>query len=170
MDVVSAASGRRFETYFDTKLGDKIGMDGSWNFGLIFNIYHSSARSMARFGLLALNEGKWGEEQIVDEEFFKESISGSQDLNPAYGYFWWLNGKSQFMLPGSQTVFPGALVANAPSDMYAAMGAEDQRIYVVPSKKLVIIRMGRDSDPANPSFAVSGFDQSLWAKINAVID
>jgi CubicO group peptidase (beta-lactamase class C family) len=80
MDVVSAASGRKFDTYFDSKLRGKIGMDGSWNFGLIFNIYHSTARSMARFGLLALNEGKWGEEQIVDEEFFKESISSSQDL------------------------------------------------------------------------------------------
>ncbi len=170
MDVVSAASGQRFDTYFDSKLRDKIGMDGSWNFGLIFNIYHSTARSMARFGLLALNKGKWDEEQIVDEEFFKESIGSSQDLNPSYGYFWWLNGKSQFMLPGSQNVFPGALVPNAPADMYAAMGAEDQRIYVVPSKNLVIIRMGRASDPANPSFAVSGFDQSLWEKINAVID
>jgi len=170
MDVVSAASGRRFDTYFESKLRDKIGMDGSWNFGLIFNIYHSTARSMARFGLLALNEGKWDKEQIVDEEFFKESIGSSQDLNPAYGYFWWLNGKSKFMLPGSQNVFPGALVPNAPADMYAAMGAEDQRIYVVPSKNLVIIRMGRASDPANLSFAVSGFDQSLWAKINAVID
>lgn len=170
MDVVSAASGQRFDTYFDSKLRDKIGMDGSWNFGLIFNIYHSTARSMARFGLLALNKGKWDEEQIVDEEFFKESIMSSQNLNPAYGYFWWLNGKSKFMLPGSQNVFPGALVPNAPADMYAAMGAEDQRIYVVPSKNLVIIRMGRASDPANPSFAVSGFDQALWAKINAVID
>jgi len=80
MDVVSAASGRKFDTYFDSKLRDKIGMDGSWNFGLIFNIYHSTARSMARFGLLALNEGKWGEEQMVDVEFFKESISSSQDL------------------------------------------------------------------------------------------
>lgn len=170
MDVVSAASGRRFDTYFDSKLRNKIGMDGSWNFGLIFNIYHSTARSMARFGLLALNEGKWVEEQIVDEEFFKESIASSQDLNPAYGYFWWLNGKSKFMLPGSQNVFPGALIPNAPADMYAAMGAEDQRIYVVPSKELVIIRMGRASDPSNPSFAYSGFDQELWAKINAVID
>ncbi|MFN3999961.1 serine hydrolase domain-containing protein [Algoriphagus sp.] len=170
MDVISAASGRKFDTYFDSKLRDKIGMDGTWNFGLVFNIYHSTARSMARFGLLALNEGKWVDAQIVSEEFFKESIRSSQDLNPAYGYFWWLNGKSKFMLPGSQTVFPGSLIPNAPADMYAAMGAEDQRIYVVPSKKLVIIRMGRASDPSNPSFAYSGFDQELWQKINAVID
>jgi CubicO group peptidase (beta-lactamase class C family) len=54
--------------------------------------------------------------------------------------------------------------------MYAAMGAEDQRIYVVPGKNMVIIRMGNASDPLNPSFALSGFDNELWEKINAVIE
>lgn len=144
-------------------------MDGFWNEGFIFTVYHSSTRSMARFGLLALNQGKWGNEQIVNEAFFKESTSSSQNINPSYGYLWWLNGKSQYMLPSTQTIFPGMLIPNAPSDLYAAMGAEDQRIYVIPSKKMVIIRMGKASDPDNPNFALSGFDQLLWEKINAVI-
>ena len=74
------------------------------------------------------------------------------------------------MVPGSQTLFSGSIVSNAPAEMYAAMGASDQRIYVVPSKKLVIVRMGDASNPANPSFAVSGFDNDLWEKINAVIN
>lgn len=169
MNVVGEASGQSFETYFMTKLKNKIGMDGFWNEGLIFTVYHSNSRSMARFGLLALNQGKWGDEQIVNEAFFKESTSTSQNINPSYGYLWWLNGKSQFMLPNSQTVFPGMLIPNAPADMYAAMGAEDQRIYVIPSKKMVIIRMGRASDPDNPNFALSGFDQLLWEKINAAL-
>ena len=73
------------------------------------------------------------------------------------------------MVPGGQTIYPGMLVPNAPADMYAAMGAEDQRIYIVPSKKLVVVRMGNASDPANPNFAVSGFDNDLWGKLNAVI-
>jgi hypothetical protein len=54
--------------------------------------------------------------------------------------------------------------------MYSAMGANDQRIYVIPSKKMVVIRMGDASDPANPNFAVSGFDNELWSKINALIN
>lgn len=169
MNIVGEASGQSFETYFNTKLKNKIGMDGFWNEGLVFTIYHSSTRSMARFGLLALNQGKWGNEQIVNEAFFKESTSTSQTINPSYGYLWWLNGKSQYMLPSTQTIFPGMLIPNAPADLYAAMGAEDQRIYVVPSKKMVIIRMGRASDPNNPNFALSGFDQALWERINAVI-
>lgn len=169
MDAVAAASNQEFETYFNTKLKNKIGMDGSWNEGVIFTIYHSTTRSMARFGLLALNKGKWNNEQIINESFLAECTNSSQDINPSYGYLWWLNGKQKYMVPGSQTVFQGALVPNAPLDMYAAMGAEDQRIYVIPSKNMVVIRMGDASDPENPNFAVSGFDSALWDKINAVI-
>ncbi|MBN8651682.1 MAG: serine hydrolase [Cytophagales bacterium] len=170
MDVVAEASDQSFETYFNAKLKDKIGMDGFWNNGVIFKIYHSNTRSMARFGLLALNNGKWKEEQIINEAFFNESINTSQNINPSYGYLWWLNGKASYMVPGGQTVYTGPLVASAPADMYAAMGAEDQRIYVIPSKKMIVIRMGTASDPANPSFALSGFDNELWQKINAVIE
>ncbi|RXK62878.1 class C beta-lactamase-related serine hydrolase [Lacibacter luteus] len=170
IDVTAAASGKSFDTYFQDKLKSKIGMEGSWNYGTIFTIYHSNTRSMARFGLLALNKGKWGNEQVINETFFTESTNTSQSINPSYGYLWWLNGKTSFMVPGGQTVYTGPLVPNAPSDMFAAMGAEDQRIYVIPSKKMVIVRMGDASDPLNPSFAVSGFDNELWQKINAVIN
>lgn len=170
MDVTAAASGQSFDNYFTAKLKNKLGMDGFWNNGVIFKIYHSNTRSMARFGLMALNKGKWNNEQIINETFFNESTTTSQSLNPSYGYLWWLNGKSSAMIPGGQTVYPGTLVPNAPADMFAAMGASDQRIYVIPSKKMVVVRMGDASDPANPNFAVSGFDNALWQKINAVIN
>lgn len=170
MDVIGEASGKEFETYFNEKLKDKIGMDGFWNFGAVYSIYHSTTRSMARFGLLALNQGKWNSTEVINEPYFKESITTSQNINPSYGYLWWLNGKNSYMVPGSQIVFPGYLVPNAPADMYSAMGASDQRIYVIPSKKMVVIRMGNASDPAHPSFALSGFDNELWGKIKAVIN
>jgi CubicO group peptidase (beta-lactamase class C family) len=168
MDVVAAASNQTYDAYFNTKLKNKIGMDGVWNNGVIYRIYNSNTRSMARFGLLALNKGKWNNEQVINENFLNESTSTSQSINPAYGYLWWLNGKTSFMVPGGQTVYPGTLVPNAPVDMFAGMGAADQRVYVIPSKKMVVIRMGDASDPANPSFAVSGFDNALWQKIKAV--
>lgn len=170
MDVVAAASNQNYEDYFNAKLKNKLGMDGFWNYGLIFTVYHSNTRSMARFGLMALNNGKWNNEQIINQAFFNEAINTSQSINPSYGYLWWLNGKSGAMIPGGQTYYTGTLIPNAPADMYAAMGAEDQRIYVIPSKKMVVIRMGDASDPQNPSFAVSGFDNELWGKINAVIN
>jgi len=124
---------------------------------------------MARFGLLALNNGKWKNDQIISEPFFKESISTSQDINPSYGYLWWLNGKTKYMVPRDETVYPGSMVPDAPSEMYAAMGAADQRIYIIPSKKMVVVRMGDASNPNAPTFAVSGFDNALWQKINALV-
>jgi CubicO group peptidase (beta-lactamase class C family) len=168
MDVVAAASGQTFDAYFSAKLKNKIGMDGFWNNGVIFKIYNSNTRSMARFGILALNKGKWKNEQIINEAFLNESTNTSQNINPSYGYLWWLNGKANYMVPGAQTVYPGTLVPNAPADMFAAMGASDQRIYVIHSKNMVVVRMGDASDPSNPSFAVSGFDNALWEKIRAV--
>ena len=64
--------------------------------------------------------------------------------------------------------FNGWLIPTAPEDMYCALGKDDQKIYVVPSKKLVIIRMGDAADGTN--FALSDFDNELWQKINAVIN
>ncbi|MBS1909802.1 MAG: serine hydrolase [Bacteroidetes bacterium] len=170
MDVVAAASNQTFDSFFNANIKSKIGMDGLWNYGIIFKIYYSNTRSMARFGLLALNKGKWKNEQVLNEPYFNELSSSSQSINPSYGYLCWLNGKTNYMVPGSQFVFPGTLVSNAPADMFAAMGASDQRVYVIPSKKMVVVRMGDASDPAHPTFAVSGFDNDLWAKINAVIN
>jgi CubicO group peptidase (beta-lactamase class C family) len=170
MDVVADAGSQEFEAYFNSRLKDKIGMEGYWNNGVIFKIYHSNTRSMARFGLLALNKGKWKDEQVLNESYFIESTISSQNINPSYGYLWWLNGKSSFMVPGSQDVNQGSLIPNAPADMFAAMGAEDQRIYVIPGKNMVVVRMGDASDPQNPSFALSGFDNALWGKINALIN
>ncbi|MBD77624.1 MAG: serine hydrolase [Crocinitomicaceae bacterium] len=170
MDIVTKASNAKFEAYFNEKIKNKIGMDGRWNEGLVYTIYHSSTRSMARYGLLALNRGKWKSEQIINESYFSQSISSSQNMNPSYGYLWWLNGKASYMIPGVQTVYSSTLVPNAPADMYAAMGANEQRIYVVPSKNMVVIRMGMAVGSNGSNFALSGFDNTLWEKINLLIN
>ena len=81
---------------------------------------------------------------------------------------WWLNGKDSYHLPQTQLEFQGKLIPSAPDDMYCALGKNDQKIYVVPSKKLVIVRMGESAEGTN--FALSGFDEALWKKINLVIN
>jgi CubicO group peptidase (beta-lactamase class C family) len=166
-DVVAQASGQSWTNYFNTKLRDRIGMTGgAWinNDGL--SVYWSTTRNMARFGLLALNQGQWDGTTIVNSAYFNQATTTSQTINQAYGYMWWLNGKSTYRLPGLQLQFNGTLVPNAPNDMYAALGKNDQKIYVVPSMKMVIIRMGEVANPENPTFALSGFDNELWDKIN----
>jgi len=169
-DVVATASNKTWTTYFNTKLRDKIGMTGSWIDLDNLSVYWSNTRSMARFGLMIYAKGKWENSQIVSESYLNEATNTSQDINNAYGYLWWLNGKSSYHLPGLQIQFNGQLVPNAPADMYAALGKNDQKIYVVPSKKLVVIRMGEVANPDNPTFALSGFDDELWGKINALVN
>jgi CubicO group peptidase (beta-lactamase class C family) len=167
-DVIASASGQTWDNYFNAKLKTKIGMDGAWFVSGNNIVYSSTSRSMARFGLLMLNKGTWNGNIVLNENYFNLATNTSQSINQSYGYLWWLNGKSSFHLPGLQTQFNGSLIPAGPNDMFMALGKNDQKIYVIPSKKMVVIRMGDVADPANPTFALSGFDNELWQKINAV--
>ena len=171
-DVVEQASGQSWNSYFNTKLRDKIGMEtsGFWYTGTGVNlglkVYFSTTRSMARFGLLALNNGKWNETTVINETYFNSATSTSQTINQSYGYLWWLNGKLSYHLPQSQYQFNGGIIPHGPTDMFMALGKDDQKIYVVPSRKMVVIRMGNPADASN--MALSDFDDMLWQKINAL--
>ena len=136
-DVVEQASGQSWNNYFNSKLRDKIGMDtsGFWYVGtganLGLKVYFSTTRSMARFGLLALNNGKWNENQIINSSYFNSATTTSQTINQSYGYLWWLNGKSSYHLPQSQYQFNGSIIPHGPTDMFMALGKDDQKIYVI---------------------------------------
>ncbi len=167
--VIETASGMSYNNYFQQKIRDRIGMNGLWIKALNSNnIFYSNARSMARFGLLMLNKGKWDQTTILgDSVYLNNQINTSQNLNLSYGYLTWLNGKASAMVPTSQIVFPGSLIPNAPAEMYSALGKNDQKIYVIPSQKLVVIRMGESAGTVQ--FAVSGFDNELWGRLNTII-
>ena len=167
-DVVAQATNESWSNYFDSKLKTPTGMTGAWIQTGDLNVYWSTTRSMARFGLLALNNGKWKEEQIVNSNYFTNAITPSQSINKSYGYLWWINGEQSYHLPQSQLEFSGSIIPSGSDDMYMALGKNDQKIYTIPSKKMVVIRMGNAADGEN--FALSGFDNDLWVKINAMIN
>ena len=140
-------------------------MDGFWISSNGSNsIYYSTARSMARFGLLVLNNGKWGALPVMADAAMLKS---SQELNKSYGYLWWLNGRQSYMAPASQVVFPGKLIPEAPDDLVAGLGKNDQKLYIVPSQKLVIVRMGQDS--GENLLGPSSFDNQLWEHLSAFL-
>lgn len=169
-DCIAQATNQSWDSYFNTKLKYKIGMNGNWVAVDNKNVYFSDTRSMARFGLLTLAKGKWENQQIISESFLTEATNTSQAINLAYGYLWWLNGKTSYHLPTTQYEFSGELIPDAPEDLIAALGKNDQKIYVVPSKKLVVIRMGETADSNDSTFGLSSFDNLLWQKINALIN
>ncbi len=161
-NVLEAATGVSRQSYTTQKLG-AIGLRGIW-IKLDFNeVFFSNARSMARFGLLILNRGIWNDNRVINEGYFNKMTNSSQDLNPSYGYLWWLNGKKKHMLPQTQVAFQTDLIPSAPDDLIAALGKNDQKIYVVPSKKIVVIRIGDSAE--QPRFALSSFDNELWEKM-----
>jgi CubicO group peptidase (beta-lactamase class C family) len=151
-----------------TKVRNPIGLNGTFFPSGYNNVYVSNARSMARFGLLMLNKGNWNGTQIMtDTTYFHEMVNTSQNLNNAYGYLWWLNGKSSFRVPTLQTVFNGSLHPDAPNDMFSALGKDGQIVNVVPSMNLVFIRMGEA--PGTSSEVTFAFNNNIWQKMNAMI-
>ncbi|HEX8314867.1 MAG TPA: serine hydrolase [Flavisolibacter sp.] len=166
--VVESATGSTYNNYFQQKVRDKIGMNGLWIKTGFNNVYYSTPRSMARFGLLLLNKGRWGATTVLsDTGYFNAQINSSQNINSSYGFLTWLNGKSSYMLPTLQASFTGSLTPNAPADMYAALGKNDQKIYVVPSLGVVVIRMGESA--GNVQLATSSFDNELWGKLKTIM-
>lgn len=164
--VIEQATGVTLNSYTTQKLKNPIGMTGTFVPIDYNNVFVSNARSMARFGLLMLNHGNWnGNQLLTDTTYFNQMVNTSQTINPSYGYLWWLNGKSSYMIPQTQFVFPGNLCAHAPSDMIVAMGKGGQFLNVVPSQNLVWLRMG---DEPNNLLVPFLLNNDIWAYVNAL--
>jgi len=165
--VVSQATNKDYNAYTDEKLETTIGLKGDWVKSGYNNIYWSTPRDAARFGLLILNKGAWDNTEVMtDQVYFDAMINTSQDLNPSYGYLWWLNGKSKVIYPGLPISFPVSISPNAPADLFAAMGKNGQIIDVIPSEDLVVVRMG---DNPGDALVPVAFHDEMWEKIMAII-
>jgi CubicO group peptidase (beta-lactamase class C family) len=162
--VIEKATGISMNQYNTQKIKNITGMDGLFIKQDFNNVYLSTARSMARFGLMILNKGTWnGVPVLSDQNYYNEMVNTSQMINESYGYLWWLNGKNSFMVPQSQIKFPGSLFKNAPADMFSALGKNGQFINVIPSQKMVWIRMGDNPDNSLVPFL---FNEDIWKYIN----
>lgn len=165
--AVESASGLGFDAFLHTRIKTPIGMGGFYAPSGFNKVYVSRLRDMARFGLLIASQGEWNGQTIFpDSAYFYDMTHPSQTLNPSYGYLWWLNGQGTHMLPQTQWVFNGPLIPSAPVDLIAALGKNDQKIYVVPSRNWVVVRMGESAGQS--LWALSSFDTELWNYLNAL--
>lgn len=165
--VIENATGQTLNSYTTQKLKIPTGMTGTFYQVGYNNVFFSNARSMARFGSLILNKGNWNGNQIMtDTAYFNDMVNTSQNLNKAYGYLWWLNGKQSFMVPTLQTVFPGFMSQNAPADMISAIGSGGQFLNVVPSQNLVWLRMGDEPGNSNVPFLLN---DDIWEYVNDLV-
>lgn len=167
-DVIENATGQTLNQYVTQKVEVPIGMNGLFVPSGYNNLYISNARSMARFGLLLMNRGVWNTTPVLnDTAYFNQMVNTTQPLNPSYGYLTWLNGKSGFMAPGLQFLFPGSFNPGAPADMYSALGKNGQFIDVVPSQNIVLIRMG--NTPFSTNDVPFLLNDTIWQKLTQAI-
>ena len=166
-DVLSRVSALEPNEYTDTWLTTPLGMpdtrwalrDGGLNrYGLV-----TTARDLARMGLLMLAQGVWNSRRLISENVIGLASESSQPLNPAYGLLWWVNGKRSWDDWTNTGMRAGSFIPTAPNDLIAARGIGDRKIYVLPSRGLVVTRLGgfamRD-EAGEPQRRF--FDQEFW--------
>jgi CubicO group peptidase (beta-lactamase class C family) len=105
-----------------------------------------TARDWARFGEFILEGGAVDGKLLVDEAAFAAMFEGSA-VNPGYGLTWWLKAEpSKATLDASRTMtvasdlFTHPRRDELPDDLVMAAGAGDQRLYIIPSMNLVVVR------------------------------
>jgi hypothetical protein len=108
--------------------------------------FRSSVTELAKLGYLWLNRGRWGDQRIFSEDFYREAVTDwsphTGDMSYAkvghYGYWWFLND-GKFWLP------------DAPEDAFYVIGNGDPKratvLLVIPSRSTVaVLSMERLSD------------------------
>jgi N-acyl-D-amino-acid deacylase len=147
--VVETASGKELSAFLQERLYQPLGMksprmDMSNGKALAYMGLNIHARDLAKFGWLYLNGGVWNGKRLLDADFVRDSVTASQELNPAYGYLWWVRSRTQN--------------PRMPRDSYSAVGLFGNYLSVFPSQKMIVVRLigfgrGSGSDVNADEFA-----------------
>ncbi len=125
------------EVYLDfpiKELFDKIGMssmiietDLSGNY-VASSYAWATTRDWAKLGLLYLNRGNWNGEQLLNESWVDYVKKPTESSNGTYGAHFWVDKDKTY--------------TDIPNDLYFMDGYQGQRVFIIPSKDLVVVRMG----------------------------
>lgn len=172
--VLEGADGRSTDAMFRARIFEPCGMttssfvrrdpdDPSSLPGLI-----STGRDIARFGQALLTSKPFG----IEGELLSNLRQGTAS-NPSYGHLVWRYGGHAAIVPGRRSgqepipgrVFGGIkldrpIAAAIPADGFGGTGLGEQRLTIVPSRRLVIVRLGRFANPP-----IGAYDRELWARV-----
>lgn len=118
--------------------------------------FRISARDLARFGQMYLQEGRWGGRQVVPAAFVRDSFTAHSVTGDktGYGYLWWIYEA-------------GSLGANYPvldrMSVYLARGTGGQTIFVIPQAEMVVVHRA-DTDNGR---SVSG--RTIWELVERLV-
>lgn len=149
--VLQRATGMPYAEFLQKNLWSKVGESSAWVWldrpgglaktsGSLF----TPARNWLRLGLLHLNRGRVSDEQVVPEDWVEQVITPSPN-NPNYGYQTWLG--TEYVAKRDYGKGVGAHVPHSEPfearDVVYFDGANGQRVYVIASENLVIVRTGQ---------------------------
>lgn len=142
--IVEKATGKPLKDFARKYLFEPLKISNfEWNFkpdrssAETFCQLYLSPRSMAKFGQLYLNDGKYGGKQIISNEWIKQSLAKHSVVNDTdYGYLWW---RPWFNVNGKR------------ADGIAAKGFGGQRIYLRPDLNLMVVITGGNYNGNSPS-------------------
>jgi CubicO group peptidase (beta-lactamase class C family) len=188
--VVEAGAGSDLQDFAQKELFGPIGIEaGSWmwqkdqagNTPGFYGIRMTNG-DFARLGQLMLREGRWDDgtgkpTQLLAKKYVKEAGAQSE-RNPCYGLLFWNNIGEKCVNP---TVYSRddrnhPQIPSGPRDMYMMEGMLEQRVYIIPSYDMVIVRLGipgsREPDTRVSVFtaAVGEFEYELFRKLMPAVD
>ena len=109
----------------------------------------ATTRDWAKFGILYLNKGNWNGVQLFDENWVNYITTPTKNSNGTYGGHFWLNAEGKY--------------PDIPRDLFSANGFQGQRVFIIPSKDLVIVRTGLAEEP---EFNINTFLSEIISAIN----
>jgi len=149
--LLQRATGQRYSSYLSENLWQYIAEEDSYvildseinKMPRMFCCLDAIAKDWLRVGILILNKGILNEKRIVSEAWIKQMTSSSQ-LNPNYGYLTWLGMEHQerriYNIKSKATGFHSEPYID--KDVIYFDGFGGQRVYIIPSQELVIVRTG----------------------------
>lgn len=122
----------------------------------------ASARDWARFGTLYLDDGIVNGKRILPAGWIQ--FSTGPTLDTTYGAGWWTNHRHVSLDHPGQTKTGMPTMADLPNDTYCALGNRGQFVAIIPSKRIVVVRLGRSH---RPLFGVRDFERFVAACVAA---
>ena len=126
MDLIGASSTWEWHGYrnsfveIDGKRMQSVSGGGHWGGGV-----WASTHDHARFGLLMLRRGAWGDRRLLSEKWITMATTPTP-IKPVYGYMWWLNpDRARYRSASPSSVF--------------ALGAGGNVIWIDPEHDLVVV-------------------------------
>jgi len=177
-DVLGATTAGRMQALSDDWLFGPIGASPRWyerpgtssvavqpdarpKLGLL-----ASTDDLCRIGRLVAERGRVDGRTLLSATTIEELTERSQAHNPSYGLLWWRNDLDGYRVGRDNPLQPGPPIPSAPTSLAAALGAEDQKLYVWPDERIVVARLGERGGPRTLE-TVSSFDEELWQYIDA---